>query len=174
MLTLLYCCDCILQLPKRNFATAEIVVKVSLKNHVQLLSKRTAPDYHHVTLIIGNTDNSVIFLQKLMWEGRHSDVKTFAFLLFKNNERLEVITKMHLFLLFSGTVCSWGVEAGREKWRWQRAQKDTRLTSTSSAQNMVTHNKPPIHTTIWTNTNSEACLLKKVALQPNSATDFLL
>lgn len=55
-----------MQLPRYNFATAEIVVKVSLKNHVQLLSRRTAPNYHYVSLIIGNADNSVIFLQKLM------------------------------------------------------------------------------------------------------------
>lgn len=71
LLAILYCFDCILQLPRSNFATAEIAVKVILKNHMQLLSKRTAPDYHYVSLIIGNTDNSVIFLQKLMWEGNN-------------------------------------------------------------------------------------------------------
>lgn len=75
LLTILYCWDCILQLPRSNFATAEIVVKVILKNHMQLLSKRTAPDYHYVSLIIGNADNSVIFLQKLMWEGNNSGVR---------------------------------------------------------------------------------------------------
>ncbi|KAM6918287.1 LOW QUALITY PROTEIN: putative ATP-dependent DNA helicase HFM1 [Xenentodon cancila] len=53
------------QLPRYNSATAEIVVKVNLKNQAQLLSRRTAPDHHYVCLIIGNSDNTVVFLQKL-------------------------------------------------------------------------------------------------------------
>uniref|UniRef100_A0A3Q3W1T6 Probable ATP-dependent DNA helicase HFM1 n=1 Tax=Mola mola TaxID=94237 RepID=A0A3Q3W1T6_MOLML len=53
------------QLARYSCATAEIVVKVSLKNQAQLLSKRTAPDHHYVSLIIGNSDNTVVFLQKL-------------------------------------------------------------------------------------------------------------
>ncbi|XP_041847498.1 probable ATP-dependent DNA helicase HFM1 [Melanotaenia boesemani] len=54
------------QLPRYSSATAEIVVKVNLKNQVQLLCRRTAPDHHYVSLIIGNSDNSVVFLQRLM------------------------------------------------------------------------------------------------------------
>ncbi|XP_038574292.1 probable ATP-dependent DNA helicase HFM1 isoform X1 [Micropterus salmoides] len=53
------------QLPRYSCATAEIVVKVNLKNQSQLLSRRTAPEHHYVSLIIGNTDNTVVFLQKL-------------------------------------------------------------------------------------------------------------
>ncbi|XP_028448259.1 probable ATP-dependent DNA helicase HFM1 isoform X4 [Perca flavescens] len=53
------------QLPRYSSATAEIVVKVNLKNQAQLLSRRTAPDHHYVSLIIGNSDNTVVFLQKL-------------------------------------------------------------------------------------------------------------
>ncbi|CAB1317768.1 unnamed protein product [Coregonus sp. 'balchen'] len=53
------------QLPRYNVATAEIVVTVNVKNHEQLLSKRTAPDHHYVTMIIGDCDNNVVFLQKL-------------------------------------------------------------------------------------------------------------
>ncbi|KAE8291121.1 putative ATP-dependent DNA helicase HFM1 [Larimichthys crocea] len=53
------------QLPRYSSATAEIVVKVNLKNQAELLSKRTAPDHHYVSLIIGNSDNTVVFLQKL-------------------------------------------------------------------------------------------------------------
>ncbi|XP_050925720.1 probable ATP-dependent DNA helicase HFM1 [Lates calcarifer] len=53
------------QLPRYNCATAEIVVKVILKNQAQLLSRRTAPDHHYVSLIIGDSDNNVVFLQKL-------------------------------------------------------------------------------------------------------------
>ncbi|XP_049454968.1 probable ATP-dependent DNA helicase HFM1 isoform X3 [Epinephelus fuscoguttatus] len=53
------------QLPRYSCATAEIVVKVNLKNQAQLLTRRTAPDQHYVSLIIGNSDNSVVFLQKL-------------------------------------------------------------------------------------------------------------
>ncbi|XP_036822815.1 probable ATP-dependent DNA helicase HFM1 [Oncorhynchus mykiss] len=56
---------CLEQLPRYNVATAEIVVTVNVKNHEQLLSKRTAPDHHYVTMIIGDCDNNVVFLQKL-------------------------------------------------------------------------------------------------------------
>ncbi|XP_065809388.1 probable ATP-dependent DNA helicase HFM1 [Labrus bergylta] len=53
------------QLPKCSCSTAEILVKVNLKNQAQLLSRRTAPDHHFVSLIIGDSDNTVVFLQKL-------------------------------------------------------------------------------------------------------------
>ncbi|XP_030258651.1 probable ATP-dependent DNA helicase HFM1 isoform X2 [Sparus aurata] len=53
------------QHPKYSCAAAEIVVKVNLKNQAQLLSRRTAPNYHYVSLIIGNSDNTVVFHQKL-------------------------------------------------------------------------------------------------------------
>ncbi|XP_052333326.1 LOW QUALITY PROTEIN: probable ATP-dependent DNA helicase HFM1, partial [Oncorhynchus keta] len=52
-------------LPRYNIATAEIVVTVIVKNHEQLLSKRTTHDHHYVTMIIGDCDNNVVFLQKL-------------------------------------------------------------------------------------------------------------
>lgn len=44
-----------------------MVVKVNLKNQAQLLTKKTAPDYHYVSLVIGNSDNVVVFQQKLTW-----------------------------------------------------------------------------------------------------------
>uniref|UniRef100_A0A3Q2ZXT9 Probable ATP-dependent DNA helicase HFM1 n=1 Tax=Kryptolebias marmoratus TaxID=37003 RepID=A0A3Q2ZXT9_KRYMA len=50
------------QLPRYSSATAEIVVKVTLKNQAELLSRRTAPDQHCVSLIIGNSDNNVRLL----------------------------------------------------------------------------------------------------------------
>ncbi|XP_070701535.1 probable ATP-dependent DNA helicase HFM1 [Pempheris klunzingeri] len=53
------------QLPRYSCAKAEIVVTVNLKNQAQLLSRRTAPGHHYVSLIIGNSDNAVVFLQKL-------------------------------------------------------------------------------------------------------------
>ncbi|MEQ2307495.1 ATP-dependent DNA helicase MER3 [Ameca splendens] len=53
------------QLPRYSSATAEIVVKVTLLNQAQLLSRRTAPDHHYVSLIIGNSENGLVFLQKL-------------------------------------------------------------------------------------------------------------
>ncbi|XP_056149816.1 probable ATP-dependent DNA helicase HFM1 [Lampris incognitus] len=53
------------QLPRYSCATAEIVLTVNLKNQEQLLSKRTAPDHHYVTIIVGDSDNNVVFLQKL-------------------------------------------------------------------------------------------------------------
>uniref|UniRef100_A0A3B3HZ50 DNA 3'-5' helicase n=1 Tax=Oryzias latipes TaxID=8090 RepID=A0A3B3HZ50_ORYLA len=56
---------CVEQLPRYNIASAEISVKVILKNQTQLLSKRTSPDRHYVSLLIGNADNSVVCLHKL-------------------------------------------------------------------------------------------------------------
>ncbi|XP_034558917.1 probable ATP-dependent DNA helicase HFM1 isoform X2 [Notolabrus celidotus] len=53
------------QLPRYSCNTAEIVAKVKLKNQAQLLSRRTAPDHHYVSLVIGDSDNKVVFLQKL-------------------------------------------------------------------------------------------------------------
>ncbi|KAG7227175.1 hypothetical protein INR49_013974, partial [Caranx melampygus] len=53
------------QLSRYSCATAEVVVKANLKNQAQLLSRRTAPDHHYVSLIIGDSDNNVVFLQKL-------------------------------------------------------------------------------------------------------------
>ncbi|XP_069568611.1 probable ATP-dependent DNA helicase HFM1 [Brachyistius frenatus] len=53
------------QLPRYGSATAEIVVKVNLKNQAELLSRRTTPGHHFVSLIIGNSDNTVVFLHKL-------------------------------------------------------------------------------------------------------------
>ncbi|XP_038158410.1 probable ATP-dependent DNA helicase HFM1 [Cyprinodon tularosa] len=54
------------QLPRYSSSTAEILVKVTLLNRAQLQSKRTAPANHCVSLIVGNYENNVIFLQKLM------------------------------------------------------------------------------------------------------------
>ncbi|XP_075040145.1 putative ATP-dependent DNA helicase HFM1 [Mixophyes fleayi] len=48
---------------------AEIVVTILLKNFEQLQKRRTAPDFHYVTLIIGDSDNQVVFKQKIMDSG---------------------------------------------------------------------------------------------------------
>ncbi|KAF7700408.1 hypothetical protein HF521_003366 [Silurus meridionalis] len=53
------------QLPRYSVSTAEIVITVNLKNFKELMLKRTSPDYHYVTLIIGDCDNSIIFQQKI-------------------------------------------------------------------------------------------------------------
>ncbi|XP_072297913.1 probable ATP-dependent DNA helicase HFM1 [Eucyclogobius newberryi] len=53
------------QLPRYSPTTAEIVVKVNLKNLSQLQTKRTASDLHYTSLIIGDADNSVVYLQKV-------------------------------------------------------------------------------------------------------------
>ncbi|XP_048353797.1 probable ATP-dependent DNA helicase HFM1 [Sphaerodactylus townsendi] len=53
------------QLPKYSETIAEILVSVKLTNFEQLQIKRTAPDYHYVTLIIGDDDNQVVFKQKI-------------------------------------------------------------------------------------------------------------
>lgn len=102
------------------------MVKVTLKNQAQLLSKRTAPDHHYVSLIIGNSDNTVIFLQKLTWD-HPCDVKQW---------RGTLVPSRYSYICFSGTWCCWGVAAGPRKLRWQSPWKERRSVSISSAQNM--------------------------------------
>ncbi|XP_054021392.1 probable ATP-dependent DNA helicase HFM1 [Dryobates pubescens] len=53
------------QLPKYSDTLAEILVTVKLTNYEQLQTKRTATDFHYVTLVIGDADNQVIFNQKI-------------------------------------------------------------------------------------------------------------
>ncbi|XP_029141554.1 probable ATP-dependent DNA helicase HFM1 [Protobothrops mucrosquamatus] len=54
------------QLVKYNEAVAEIIVTIILTNFEQLQIKRTAPDSHYATLVIGDNDNNVIFRQRIM------------------------------------------------------------------------------------------------------------
>ncbi|XP_036611363.1 probable ATP-dependent DNA helicase HFM1 [Trichosurus vulpecula] len=54
------------QISKYSNTVAEILVTVFLRNFEQLQTKRTAPDSHYVTLIIGDADNQVVFKHKLM------------------------------------------------------------------------------------------------------------
>ncbi|XP_071606784.1 probable ATP-dependent DNA helicase HFM1 isoform X2 [Heliangelus exortis] len=54
------------QLPKYSDTLAEILVTIKLTNYEQLQTKRTATDFHCVTLVMGDADNQVIFNQKIM------------------------------------------------------------------------------------------------------------
>ncbi|KAM4722895.1 putative ATP-dependent DNA helicase HFM1 [Rhinophrynus dorsalis] len=54
------------QVARYNTSTAEVVVTVMLTNFENLQKKRTAPDSHYVTLVIGDADNQVVFKQKIM------------------------------------------------------------------------------------------------------------
>nr|XP_013816665.1 PREDICTED: probable ATP-dependent DNA helicase HFM1 [Apteryx mantelli mantelli] len=54
------------QLAKYSDMLAEILVTIKLTNFEQLQTKRTAPDFHYVTLVVGDADNQVIFKQKIM------------------------------------------------------------------------------------------------------------
>ncbi|XP_055979502.1 LOW QUALITY PROTEIN: probable ATP-dependent DNA helicase HFM1 [Sorex fumeus] len=54
------------QITRYNETTAEILVTIVLKNFEQLQTKRTAPDSHYVTLIIGDADNELVFKHKIM------------------------------------------------------------------------------------------------------------
>ncbi|XP_019473984.1 probable ATP-dependent DNA helicase HFM1 isoform X2 [Meleagris gallopavo] len=54
------------QLPKYSDTMAEILVTVVLTNFEQLQTRRTASDFHYVTLVVGDADNQVIFIQKIM------------------------------------------------------------------------------------------------------------
>ncbi|XP_078502404.1 putative ATP-dependent DNA helicase HFM1 isoform X8 [Lissotriton helveticus] len=53
------------QIVRYHTTAAEIVVTVVLKNYEHLRVKRTAPDSHYITLVIGNADNQLIFKQKI-------------------------------------------------------------------------------------------------------------
>ncbi|XP_077580372.1 putative ATP-dependent DNA helicase HFM1 isoform X1 [Stigmatopora nigra] len=52
------------QLPRYSSSIAEVVVKVTLKNQELLQSKRTAPDHHYLSLLVGDSDNNCVFRQK--------------------------------------------------------------------------------------------------------------
>ncbi|XP_006831123.1 PREDICTED: probable ATP-dependent DNA helicase HFM1 [Chrysochloris asiatica] len=54
------------QITRYSDTVAEILVTIILRNFEQLRTKRTAPDSHYVTLIIGNADNQVTFKHKIM------------------------------------------------------------------------------------------------------------
>ncbi|XP_058032630.1 probable ATP-dependent DNA helicase HFM1 [Ahaetulla prasina] len=54
------------QLAKYNEAVAEIIVTIILTNFEQIQIKRTAPDSHYATLVIGDNDNNVVFRQRIM------------------------------------------------------------------------------------------------------------
>ncbi|XP_013369810.1 PREDICTED: probable ATP-dependent DNA helicase HFM1 isoform X2 [Chinchilla lanigera] len=54
------------QIARYNDAKAEILVTVILRNFEQLQTKRTTPNFHYTTLIIGDADNQVVFKQKIM------------------------------------------------------------------------------------------------------------
>ncbi|KAM7326644.1 hypothetical protein ACRRTK_015122 [Alexandromys fortis] len=54
------------QISRYSDTKAEILVTVVLRNFEQLQTKRTAPDSHYTTLIIGDADNQVVFKHKIM------------------------------------------------------------------------------------------------------------
>ncbi|XP_043859042.1 probable ATP-dependent DNA helicase HFM1 [Dromiciops gliroides] len=54
------------QISRYSNTVAEILVTVFLRNFEQLQTKRTAPDSHYVTLLIGDADNRVVYKHKLM------------------------------------------------------------------------------------------------------------
>ncbi|XP_004402594.1 PREDICTED: probable ATP-dependent DNA helicase HFM1 [Odobenus rosmarus divergens] len=54
------------QIARYNDTIAEILVTIILRNFEQLQTKRTAPDSHYVTLIIGDADNQLVFKHKIM------------------------------------------------------------------------------------------------------------
>lgn len=65
------------QISRYSDTKAEILVTVVLRNFEQLQTKRTAPDAHYTTLIIGDADNQVVLKHKIMngylqktWEPR--------------------------------------------------------------------------------------------------------
>lgn len=55
------------KLPKYSDTMAEILVTTILTNFEQLQTRRTASDFHYVTLVVGDADNQVIFIQKIMY-----------------------------------------------------------------------------------------------------------
>ncbi|XP_077882836.1 putative ATP-dependent DNA helicase HFM1 isoform X3 [Ictidomys tridecemlineatus] len=54
------------QITRYSDTVAEILVTIILRNFEQLQNKRTAPDSHYITLIIGDADNQVVFKHRVM------------------------------------------------------------------------------------------------------------
>ncbi|XP_034509770.1 probable ATP-dependent DNA helicase HFM1 isoform X9 [Ailuropoda melanoleuca] len=54
------------QIARYSDVMAEILVTIILRNFEQLQTKRTAPDSHYVTLIIGDADNQLVFKHRIM------------------------------------------------------------------------------------------------------------
>ncbi|XP_069823753.1 probable ATP-dependent DNA helicase HFM1 [Dendropsophus ebraccatus] len=54
------------QVGRYSSTTAEILLTVKLTNFEQLQKRRTAPASHHVAFIIGDSDNQVVFKQRIM------------------------------------------------------------------------------------------------------------
>ncbi|XP_047583274.1 probable ATP-dependent DNA helicase HFM1 isoform X5 [Lutra lutra] len=54
------------QIARYSDTMAEILVTITLRNFEQLQTKRTAPDSHYVTLIIGDADNQLVFKHRIM------------------------------------------------------------------------------------------------------------
>ncbi|XP_021111324.1 probable ATP-dependent DNA helicase HFM1 [Heterocephalus glaber] len=54
------------QIARYSDTKAEILVTVILRNFEQLRIKRTTPNSHYTTLIIGDADNQVVFKQKII------------------------------------------------------------------------------------------------------------
>ncbi|XP_047420407.1 probable ATP-dependent DNA helicase HFM1 [Sciurus carolinensis] len=54
------------QITRYSDTVAEILVTIILRNFEQLQNKRTAPDSHYATLIIGDADNQVVFKHRIM------------------------------------------------------------------------------------------------------------
>lgn len=55
-----------LKIARYSDTMAEILVTITLRNFEQLQTKRTAPDSHYVTLIIGDADNQLVFKHRIM------------------------------------------------------------------------------------------------------------
>uniref|UniRef100_A0A4W3HMA5 Probable ATP-dependent DNA helicase HFM1 n=1 Tax=Callorhinchus milii TaxID=7868 RepID=A0A4W3HMA5_CALMI len=53
------------QIARYHASVSEILVTVNLTNYEQLQKRRTAPDNHFTSLIIGDADNKVVFKQKI-------------------------------------------------------------------------------------------------------------
>ncbi|CAK7303301.1 Probable ATP-dependent DNA helicase HFM1 [Vulpes lagopus] len=54
------------QIARYSDTMAEILVTIILRNFEQLQARRTSPDSHYVTLIIGDADNQLVFKHKIM------------------------------------------------------------------------------------------------------------
>ncbi|GAB1289931.1 Probable ATP-dependent DNA helicase HFM1 [Apodemus speciosus] len=54
------------QIERYSDTKAEILVTIVLRNFEQLQTKRTVPDFHYASLIIGDADNQVVFKHKVM------------------------------------------------------------------------------------------------------------
>ncbi|XP_021087057.1 probable ATP-dependent DNA helicase HFM1 [Mesocricetus auratus] len=145
------------QIARYSDTKAEILVTIILRNFEQLQTKRTAPDSHYTTLIIGDADNQVVFKHKIMdsvllrsgnW-AKKIDVKRALIsedlsinLISSDYVGLDLQQKFTVFYLGTRRSVNQTVMQGRLETDISHAKYSNRAIVAGSSQGMATCKKP--------------------------------